>query len=358
MTSPVYGYLLFTLAAFFVIGFVRLFIQKVNLHSLRWLFGAFACWPLYMTDEWLRLTNATQWAPIYGLSEVFAVVAITCCYRAIKPMLIATPSARKRLWWPVAVTGVLQLSILFISSQDKQAWFSASPVGEPLYLWPAYLPSLLTSFSVLLIGILITEHIQHYHRYLPLQAVDTKPLKVPRLAAVMGSVVGIAFVSILLVTAVMFGFLKVPFWESFHHLMLGASLVLVLFSLTFVRSTLPSPIDYAQLDHGKASPYEISSMMSKAERYVATSKAFKKPFLTLQSFCEGAQLEPTLFAIALQVNERKTFQRFIFHYRLEYVKNELLPADTSLASRAKAMGIESEKFLSDYLGKYFSQNAT
>jgi len=54
MTSPVYGYLLFTLAAFFVIGFVRLFIQKVNLHSLRWLFGAFACWPLYMTDEWLR----------------------------------------------------------------------------------------------------------------------------------------------------------------------------------------------------------------------------------------------------------------------------------------------------------------
>ena len=98
MTSPVYGYLLFTLAAFFVIGFVRLFIQKVNLHSLRWLFGAFACWPLYMTDEWLRLTNATQWAPIYGLSEVFAVVAITCCYRAIKPMLIATPSARKRLW--------------------------------------------------------------------------------------------------------------------------------------------------------------------------------------------------------------------------------------------------------------------
>ena len=352
MTSMMYDYLLFALAVIFVISFVRLLIQKVNLHSVRWLAGAFLCWPLYMTDEWLRLAGATQFAPLYGLSEVFAVVAVTCCYRAIRPLLVAVPSVRKRLWWPTFVTATVQLSVLFIPSADKATWFTASPVGEPLYLWPAYLPSLFTSFSVLLIGILIAEHIQHYHRYLPLQAVDIKPLKAPRLAAVIGSLVGIAFVSILLITAVMFGFLKVLYWESLHHMMIGASLVTVLCSLTFIRNTLPSPIDYKRLDEEKASPYEISSMMSKAARYVTASQAFRKRGLTLEAFCAGAKLEPTQFAIALQVNEVKTFQRFIYNYRIEFAQHELIIADSRLAVAAKSMGIDSEKFLSERLHDY------
>ena len=165
MTSAIYDYFLYALIGIYIIGFARLFVQKVNLSSARWLTAAFLCWPLFMLDEWLRMANATGLADIYGLSEVFAVIAVTCCYRAIKPMLLAYPSARKRLWWPVLVTGVFQFAILLIPVDDKQQWLSSSPHGQPLLLWPAYIASLLTGFSVLLIGILITEHIQMYHRH-------------------------------------------------------------------------------------------------------------------------------------------------------------------------------------------------
>jgi len=352
MTSANYDYFLYALLGVYLCGFARLFVQKVNLTSTRWLTAAFVCWPLFMFDEWLRLANATGMASIYGLSEVFAVISMTCCYRAIKPMLLTHPTARKRLWWPVVVTGVVQLSMLLIPAAEKQQWFMSSPHGEPFLLWPAYIASLLTGFSVLLIGILITEHIQMYHRHLPEHAVDIKKLKMPRLAGVMGSLVGVAFMSILLVTAATFGFFPIPFWEGFHHLMLGTAILVVLLSLTFIRRTSPSPLDYERLDKGKATPYEISSIISKAERYTIESKAYKTRFLTLSEFCEGADIDPTSFAIALQLTERKNFRRFIFHYRLEYAKNVLLRSDAKLEAVAKRIGINSEKFLSDYLVKH------
>ncbi|GFD74722.1 DNA mismatch repair protein [Alteromonas marina] len=352
MTSAIFSYILYASIGIYVFGLARLILRKEGLRNKRWLSAAFICWPLFMLDEWLRLASATEFAFVYGLSDVFAVIAITCCYRAIKPMLLAYPSSRKRLWWPVIITAVFQSTVLLIPIEDKQQWLAASPTGQPLLLWPAYIASLLTGFSVLLIGILITEHIQMYHRHLPEQAVDIKNLKMPKLAGVMGSLVGVAFMSILLVTAATFGFFPVPFWESFHHLMIGTALLVVLFSLTFIRRTSPSPLDYERLDEGKASPYENSSVISKAERYTIGSKAYKKRFLTLDEFCKGADIDPTSLALALQLTERKNFRRFIFHYRLEYAKNVLLRSDAKLEAVAKRIGVNSEKFLSDYLVKH------
>ena len=354
MTSVVHEYLLYVLLGLYVVGLGRLVLFKVNLTSMPYLIGAFLCWPLFMVDEVLRLLQTSQFTVIYGLTEVFAVLAITLCYRAIKPMLIAKPSARKRLWLPVIVTAVVQCSMLLIAAGQKQQWLSVSPIGDPLAYWPLYITSLLTGFSVLLIGIFITEHIQMYHRHLPEQAVDIKGLRMPRLAGVLGSVVGVAFMSILLVTAATFGFLKIPFWESFHHLMLGSALLAVLFSLTFVRNSLPSPIDYERLDSGKATPYEISHTVSKAERYTIESKVYKTRFITLSEFCEGADIDPTSLALALRLSEKKNFRRFMQHYRLEYAKNVLLHSDAKLAAVAKRMGINSEKFLSDYLVKHLN----
>lgn len=349
-----YNGFLYGLLALYIVCVARLLTQKKNKDSTYWLTGAFVCWPLFMLDEWLRLGEITDLAELYGISEVFAVIGITCCYRAIKPMLYANPTARKRLWWPVFVTVLMQLTVIFISVEDKQQWFVASPTGEPLALWPAYLSSLLTGFSVLLIGILIAEHIQMYHRYLPQQAVDISRLKMPKLAGVMGGLVGLAFFSILLVTAATFGFLPVPFWESGHHLMLGTGLLLVLFSLTFVRRTSPSPLDYQRLDLEKASPYETSSIISKAERYAVQSKAFTKSFLTIDQFCRNAGLDPTSLALALQVTQRKSFRHFIFSYRLAYAKDVLFKHDPALETVATQLGIQSDKFLSDHLIKRFN----
>lgn len=356
MMTQVYEYFLAGLIVVWAVGLARLFVFKTNLTSKRWLWCAFVCWPLFLTDEWLRIANATHLSYLYGLSEVYAVIAVTCCYRAIKPLLIATVTSRKRLWLPAIATALLQMGVLLIPESEKQQWFMVAPTGDPLLLWPAYIAPLVAGFSVLLIGILITEHIQMYHRYLPAQSVDYKNLRMPRLAGVMGSLVGVAFMSILLVTAATFGFLTVPFWESFHHLMLGVALLIVLVSLTFVRRTSPSPLEYERLEQGKPTPYEISSIISKAQRYTLESKAHKQRFLTLHDFCQGAGLDPTALAQALQLTERKNFRRFIFHYRLEYAKNVLLKSDAKLAGVAKRMGITSEKFLSDYLVKHLQKD--
>ena len=354
MTSAINDYFLYALLGIYAIGFVRLFVQKVNLRSGRWLTAAFLCWPVFMLDEWLRMANATGLASIYGLSEVFAVIDYVLLPRNKTHAVRLTPTARKRLWWPVVSDRRFSVRHSPIPVDDKQQWLSSSPHGQPLLLWLAYIASLLTGFSVLLIGILITEHIQMYHRHLPEQAVDIKNLKMPRLAGVMGSLVGVAFMSILLVTAATFGFFPVPFWEGFHHLMIGTAILIVLFSLTFIRRTSPSPLDYERLDEGKATPYEISSIISKAERYTIESKAYNVRFLTLSEFCKGADIDPTSLALALQLTEKKNFRRFIFHYRLEYAKNVLLRSDAKLEAVAKRMGINSEKFLSEYLVKHLN----
>ena len=111
MTSAINDYFLYALLGIYAIGFVRLFWFKKSFYaSGRWLTAAFLCQPVFMLDEWLRMANATGLANIYGLSRVFAVIAITCCYRAIKPMLLAYPTARKRLWWPVVMTGVFSIA--------------------------------------------------------------------------------------------------------------------------------------------------------------------------------------------------------------------------------------------------------
>ncbi len=355
MPIAIYDYLIYTLLVLWIVGLIRILTRKKKLVGFPWLLVAFLCWPLFMFDEWLRLANAKDFAYLYGLYEVFAVVSVTCCYRAIKFMLLGAPSIRLRLWVPAIITGVLQLSILLIPTAQKQQWFDISPTGEPLLLWPAYAASLAAGFSILLIGILITEHIHIYHRFLPNQAVDIKNLRISRLARAMGCLVGVAFMSILLVTAATFGFLPVTFWESFHHLMLSVALLVVLLSLTFVRRTSPSPLDYERLDIGKIKPSEISSILSKAERYTIESKAYKKRFLTIEAFCSGAEIDPTSFALALQLSEKKTFRRFIFYYRLEYAKNVLLKSDAKLAAVAKRVGISSEKFLSDYLIKHLQK---
>jgi YesN/AraC family two-component response regulator len=58
--------------------------------------------------------------------------------------------------------------------------------------------------------------------------------------------------------------------------------------------------------------------------------------------------------LALQLTEKKNFRRFIFHYRLEYAKNVLLRSDAKLEAVAKRMGINSEKFLSEYFVKHLN----
>ena len=334
----------------FIIGRYCYYRQSINERG--WLALALLCWPLFMLDEWMRLWNLTQLVPLYGLTDVFGVLLMTCCYRVVKPMLIAEPSMRLRLWIPLAVTAVCQSTVLLIPLDDKIHWLNASPSGSPLTLWPAYLASLLTGFSVLLMGILITEHIQLYHRYLPEQAVDVKRYRIPWLVGIMGSTVGITFISILLVTAAMFGFFSIPYWESLYHSILGVFFLLILFSLTYPRVTSPSPLNYQRLNEGGIKPTEMRAVIEQAERVMIDDKSYKILGLTLKKFCEDAGLDPTSLAVALQLQLKKNFRRFVYDYRLEYAKKVLLRSDEKIENVAKRLGLNTEKFLGEVLVKY------
>ncbi|MDO6565778.1 DNA mismatch repair protein [Alteromonas sp. 1_MG-2023] len=351
-TDMVYNYALYTALLFYFIVVARFVFYRHRIFQNRWLAAAILCWPVFMLDEWMRLWQLTQLAPLYGLSDVFAVLLMTCCYRVVKPMLLAYPSTRSRLWVPFWVAVIIQFTILLIPTADKLQWLDASPSGHPLLLWPAYLASLTTGFCVLLIGILITEHIQMYHRNLPEQVADVQEFRVPRLASVMANTVVVAFASILLVTAATFGFFIVPFWESLHHMALGVSLLVVLFGLTFPRVTSPSPLHYERLDEGAAKPAEMRAVIGQAKRAMIDGKNYKKIGLTLKDFSDEAGVDPTTLAIALHLELKKNFRGFVYQYRLDYAKNVLLRSDAKIAKVAKRLGLNSDKFMGDVLVKY------
>lgn len=355
-TDFLFDYTLFGIIGLYLVVVARVFYFANDLPSKGWIGIAVLCWPLFMLDEWVRLWDLQMLIPVFGLSDAFGVLLLTCCYRAVKSLLVLTPSRRFRLWWPFAVTAVIQSFVVFIPESEKLLWLEASPSGSPLLLWPVYLSSLCAGFSILLLGIFITEHVHLYHRHLPEQVVDVQEFRVAKLAGVMAFTVGVAFFSILLVTAAMFGFFELPVWESLHHVILGLPLLLCLLLLSFKRTTSPSPLDYERLEHLDIKPAQMREVITLAEQAMIDQKAYKEIGLTLASFCRKANIDPTTLAMALQFQVKKNFRSFVYHYRLEYAKKVLLRTDTKIAKVAKRLGLNSEKFLSDVLVKHLRNN--
>ncbi|AIF97744.1 helix-turn-helix domain-containing protein [Alteromonas australica] len=355
-SAPIFDYLLYALLAGYGVVVIRFLYRSKHLAQTKWLALAMVSWPLFMLDEWIRLWQLDAFLPLYGLGDVFAVMLMSACYRMIKPMLLAHPTRRRRLWIPLAITALSQCAILLIPASEKALWLGAAPSGAPLNLWPAYLPALLTGFSVLLLGIFITEQVQMYHHHLPEQVVDVREFRIKGVTGASGATVGVAFTSILMVTAATFGFFALPFWQSLHHVIIGLSLLAILYALTRQVSTSPSPLDYQRLDIGEAKPAEMREVISRAERAVIKTKAYKQLGLTLKSFSHDAGVDPTTLAIALQLEQKKNFRSFIYQYRLDYAKKVLLRSDANISSVAKRLGLNSEKFLGDVLVKHFQSH--
>jgi hypothetical protein len=87
--NMVYDYALYAALFFYFIVVVRFVYYRQRISQSPWLAAAILSWPIFMLDEWMRLWQLTQLAPLYGLSDVFAVLLMTCSYRMVKPMLLA-----------------------------------------------------------------------------------------------------------------------------------------------------------------------------------------------------------------------------------------------------------------------------
>ncbi|MCU7553000.1 DNA mismatch repair protein [Alteromonas sp. ASW11-19] len=346
-------YTLFICTTLYVVVLIRFWVCHEQLPGRRWLLVAGLLWPLLLADEWLRYHQLSELAWLLGLSDFIAPLVMACGYRATKLLVLARPvSQRARLWIPAWITVLLQAATIFIPLEARQGWLDTSPVGQPLSWWPVYMVNMASGFAVLLYGILMTELVQQYHHYLNHQVVDTHRYRIRGLTTAAGLSVGLAFVSILVVTAAAFGFLPLANWQTLNHLVMAGGSIGVLFSLTASHVSSPSPLDYTVLEASEADQHAMRAALAKAERTIIEDKLYKPLGLTLRQFCQAADVDPTMLAVALRVQQQKSFRAWVFHYRFEYAKKVLLRSDIRLSRVTRRLGIDKDQRLCDALARH------
>ncbi len=349
-------YALFIFTTLYAVVLVRFWVCHEQLPGRGWILLAGLLWPLLLTDMWLRYHQLESLAWLLGLSDFITPLVMACGYRATKLLVLAPPvSQRARLWIPAWITVLLLSATVLIPLEARQGWLAASPVGAPLKWWPVYLVNLAGGFAVLLYGILITELVQQYHHYLNHQVVDTHRYRIRGLTSAAGLSVGLAFVSVLVVTAATFGFFPLSQWQSLNHLVMAGASLAVLFGLTAAHVTSPSPLDYTVLEDSDADVHAMRSALAKADRTIIQDKLYKRLGLTLQQVCQAAGVAPTTLAVALRVQQQKTFRAWVFHYRFEYAKKVLLRSDVQLSRVTRRLGIDKDKRLCAALARHLQE---
>ncbi|MBU3021134.1 AraC family transcriptional regulator [Aestuariibacter sp. A3R04] len=349
-------YTLAVLAACYCFLLVKCIVERKRIIAVEWVLAALICWPFILVDEVMRAFNVEVGA-LTGLTVFVPLLCLSFAYRCVKNMVIDSPPASKFLLWvPVGLALVCQVPVLFIPQSERLAWLSASPVGHPIENWDIYLAYMITGFGMLIIGILITELVQNYHRHLPCQVVEVQEYRLRWVGGAMGITVGLSFCCILLMTAGAFGFFNIVFWQSLYTVLFAVAMLQVLIALVRPQNVSPSPLDYVRLDELKAEPGVMREVLMRAERTMIEKKAYKIPALTLKHFARDCGVDPTILIIALRLLEKKDFRQFVYKYRLDYAKNVLLHTDADIAVVAKRLGLNSEKFLGEVLVRHMRKS--
>lgn len=330
-----------------------------RLHGSAWLLAAIMLWPLGQLDEWLKYAGVlSQVVWVSSLFDFVPVAIATCLYKATKAMVTRNGATRPVLvWLPVLCIAMAQIAVILSPLALRLSWLAEAPTGFPMTHWPVYLVALLTGFGVLLFSIMSTELLQNYHRYLPEQVVDTAIYRIRWLTGANATVVGLSFVAILLVTAATFGFFAVPFWLSAFHVGVNLVMLFMLGLMVADRQTSPSPLDHDRLQSNKGDISMLRAIATQAEQVVIDQKAYKTVGLRIEDFARMVgDTDPTTLALALHLQSQMNFRAFIYQYRLDYAKNVLMRTDTKIATVAKRLGLNSEKFLSDVLVKHLQKH--
>lgn len=339
-------YTLLVLFLLYAVLLFQFFREKNRVAGANWVAAAMAIWPLILLDEIIRVFDL----PLAAVSSVVVFAPLLCLtllYRSVKLLVIDNPPASKPLLWlPVAIAVVAQAPLWFVSVSEKSVWLQASPVGHPLDNWALYLAYMITGFGMLVMGIVITEMIQNYHRHLSCQVVDVREYKVRWLGGAMGITVGLGFCCVLLVTAGAFGFFNITFWQSLFNVLFAIAMLQTFIAVIRPQHTSPSPLNYRRLDELKAQQCVMREALVKAEQAMSSMEAYKTPGLQLKAFAKDCDADPTTLIIALRLLEKRDFRSFVYQYRLAYAKSELISQDSQLAATAKRLGIHSEQFLS------------
>lgn len=317
-------------------------------------------WPFSLVEEAIQLLPGGSYlAGMVGVFTFVPLLVMAFAYTAIRPK-VTKISAKSLLlpWLPVLLALGAQVPLLFVAPETKHMLYRQAPIGDPLGYWYVYLPYWISGFGCLVIGIVLTEILQVYHRYLPEQVVDIDQFKLKGMAGVMATTVGIGFICIVVVSFVAFGILPFEHWQTLFHLCFATMTLLVLMYCLDTKRSSPSPINYQRLENTVLGSEAMKAILQRAERAVIEHKAYKKVGLRMIDFAAMANVEPTELAITTRALLKRNFRAFIFHYRLEYAKKVLLRSDAKISAVAKRLGFNSEKFLSGVFVKYMNKFET
>lgn len=285
--------------------------RRQYLHKPAWLDAALLTWPLCLFDELV----VQVWQPLlilYGTTDWVPVLLMALFYRALKPSLVANPSSsRYLLWYPVILCIIIQLPLAFSGIAEKHMLIESTPVGHPLDFWPVYISAMINGFTVLVLGLLMTELVQKYHKHLPNQVAVPSQYRLRWLAGALGATVGLAMIGILLVTAVTFGFLHILAWQTGLDLAIAAVMLTILFLLTIPQRTSPSILDYNRFDAGDASPDAMRHALAKTGRILAILPSSTRNQLTIGDVARQAKVDPTTLALASRLLEQQSFAEFV-----------------------------------------------
>lgn len=342
-------YALVSLVGLWLVALSLFWVRREQLQRAGWLGAALLCWPLQLLDEVVRF-SPPAWQVLAGLTDFIPVLAVSLAYRALKPALVAKGIASVRLsWLPLAICVLAQLPFALSGAAEKQQILALAPIGLPLDFWPVYTSAMLSSFAVLVLGLITIELVQTYHHYLPEQVVDPQEYRLRGVTGAYILLVAVGIIAVLLITAVTFGFLAVGSWPTIVTVMLAAASLLVLVVLCRPQSTSPSVLDYDRLEARRAPQADMRDALTRAEAVIAQQSVFTKVGLTINEVAVRARVDATTLAIALHLLEDKSFRQYVFGFRLDFARKVLLRTDANIAGLAKKLGLHSEQFMGKVL---------
>jgi AraC-like DNA-binding protein len=314
-------------------------------------------WPTLIIEDVIRAYGLQgQLSFLFGLFKFAPVLLITILFYCVRKLVIEKPLASAMTYLlPALLMFAGQVPLLLLPLEVKSQILLAPPVGNLVIFWPLYGLFAASGFMILVMAIKIEELIANYQHHLSDHVVDINFYKFPAAVGMFGTLIVVAFVSIILTALVAFDVVKISYWQDMIDLLQATIMLSLLLILLARRRYAPSPLDYDGFTQHNYSNEYLRDTLTKAEEVIIKSRAYKKIGLRIGQLAHAANVEPQALAIATRSILKRNFRAFIYHYRLEYAKKVLMRTDAKVAAVAKRLGFNSEKFLSGIFVKYIEK---
>lgn len=337
-----------------VVPLIAIWVRYERLSHAKHLLAAILLWPLLLLDDMLRaFDDKGVWTFLVGAFRFAPVAMIALMYFCLNRLLVEKPlSGPFKFLLPAILVFAVNIPFLMLPLGVKFELLQSPPQGGLIANWPVYASYFISAFAVLYLGLRCSQMIHDYQYHLSDQVVDIRLYKMPAALGLFSGLVSVSFGSVIITILIALAMFDFNLWQSVINLLYAGIYWLLIMVLLQRRRYSPSPLDYDVIENPKFSQTQLSNTLKKAEKAIIQYRAYKRIGLRIRHICKLADVEPTQLAVATRTILNRNFRAFIYHYRLEYAKKVLMRSDAKVASVAKRLGFNSEKFLSGMFIKY------